>query len=202
MLEDLAKTLPGEAVAVEMDVSDSLNAKRKLEHHIEQLGDVGLVVISAGTGDLNPELDPSAELETIYTNVCGFTVIAGAAFNHFKKNKKGHLVGISSILALRGNARAPAYSASKAYMSNYMEALRLKALKEKLDIIITDIRPGFVDTDMAEGDNMFWVAPPEKAAWQIVNAIKANKPCSYITKRWRLIAWLMRITPYIVYKKL
>mgnify|MGYP003672983891 FL=1 len=87
-------------------------------------------------------------------------------------------------------------------MSNYMEGLRLKALKENLDIHITDIRPGYVDTAMAEGDHMFWVAPPEKAAKQIVDAIKSNKSCAYITKRWRLIAWLMRIAPNFLYKKL
>ena len=202
LLEDLAKTLPGKAIATKMDVSDPLNAKKQLEHLVEQLGEVGLVVISAGTGHVNPELAPSPEQETIDTNVSGFTVIAGAAFNHFKKNRKGHLVGISSVLALRGNASAPAYNASKAYMSNYMEGLRLKALKDEMDITITDIRPGFVDTGMAKADQMFWVASPEKAARQILHAIKSNKSCSYITKRWRLVAWLMKIAPTSLYKRL
>ena len=202
LLDDLAKTLPNKAITTEMDVSDPLNAKQQLEHLIEQLGDVALVIISAGTGSLNPELDPCLELETINTNVSGFTVIAGGTYNHFKKKKRGHLVGISSILALRGNASAPAYNASKAFMSNYMEGLRLKAMKEKMDITITDIRPGYVDTGMAKGDGMFWVSPSEKAAWQIVNAINASKSCAYITRRWLLVAWAMRIMPTRLYKKL
>ncbi len=202
LLDDLANTLPNKAITKEMDVSDPLKAKQQFEELIGVLGNVDLVIVSAGTGHHNPELEPALELETINTNVSGFTTIAGAAYNHFKKNKKGHLVGISSILTLRGNAGAPAYNASKAFMSNYMEGLRLKALKENLDIHITDIRPGYVDTAMAEGDHMFWVAPPEKAAKQIVDAIKSNKSCAYITKRWRLIAWLMRIAPNFLYKKL
>lgn len=202
LLDHLANTLPNKVITKEMDVSDPLKTKQQFEKLIEELGSVDLVIVSAGTGHHNPELEPALELETINTNVSGFTIIAGAAFNYFKKNKKGHLVGISSILTLRGNAGAPAYNASKAFMSNYMEGLRLKALKENLDIHITDIRPGYVDTAMAEGDHMFWVAPPEKAAKQIVDAIKSNKSCAYITKRWRLIAWLMRIAPNFLYKKL
>jgi len=202
LLEDLAKTLPNRAITAEMDVSEPLSAKQQFEHLVAQLGNVDLVIISAGTGHLNPELDPSLELETINTNVNGFPVIAGAAFNHFKKNKKGHLVGISSILMLRGNAGVPAYSATKAYISNYMEGLRLKALKENLDVRVTDIRPGFVDTAMAKGDHMFWSAQAEEAASQIVDAINSKKSHAYITKRWRLIAWLMMVTPNFLYKKL
>ncbi len=200
LLEDIANRLPNEAFLEQMDVSDSLVAQNQFENLLTKLGTVGLVIISAGTGHHNPELEPSLELETINTNVSGFTVIAGAAFNHFKESKTGHLVGISSIAMLRGNTTAPAYNASKAYMSNYLEGLRLKSLKENLNISVTDIRPGYVDTAMAEGDNLFWVAPPEKAALQIYEAIQSKKKCTYITKRWRLIAWLMKIMPDRLYK--
>lgn len=201
LLEDIAQTLPNENFLEQMDVSDSLVAKKQFENLLTKLGTVDLVIISAGTGHHNPALEPSLELETINTNVSGFTVIAGAAFNNFKKAQKGHLVGISSIAMLRGNTSAPAYNASKAYVSNYLEGLRLKSLKESLGIAVMDIRPGYVDTAMAESDNLFWVAPTEKAANQIYSAIKSNKKCAYITKRWRLIAWLMRIMPDFLYQK-
>ena len=62
---------------------------------------------------------------------------------------------------------APAYNASKAYQINYLEGLRQKATKIKNPIYVTDIRPGFVDTDMAKGEGQFWVATKEKAARQI-----------------------------------
>jgi len=202
LLEELAKTLPNKTFTLEMDISEYLNTKKQFEQLTKQIGNVDLVIISAGIGHHNAELSPALELETISTNVSGFTVIAGAAFNHFKKNQKGHLVGISSVLTLRGNPSAPAYNASKAYMSNYLEGLRLKALKENLDIKITDIRPGYVNTAMAEGDHMFWVASPKKAASQILDAINAKKSCAYVTKRWRVIAWLIRVTPNFLYKRL
>jgi len=202
LLEDLAQKLPNKTIITEMDVSHPLKAQQQFEKLIEQLGYVTLVIISAGIARLNPDLKVSLELETINTNVCGFTVISDTAFHHFKAQKIGHLVGISSILTLRGNASAPAYNASKAYMSNYIEGLRLKALKENLNITVTDIRPGYVDTAMTEGESMFWVTSPEKAASQIFDAIRSKKSCAYITKRWRLIAWFMKIAPDFLYKKL
>ena len=39
---------------------------------------------------------------------------------------------------------------------------------------MTEIRPGLVDTDMAKGEGLFWVMPPEKVAKQITEAI-SNK---------------------------
>lgn len=83
-----------------------------------------------------------------------------------------------------------------------MEALRIKSLKEGLNITITDIRPGYVDTDMAGGDNIFWMAPAQKAAKQIYNAVERKKSCVYITKRWTLIGWILKVLPNFIYKKL
>jgi len=93
------------------------------------MGGVDLVVISAGTGHLNDGLDWDLENEAIKTNVTGFAVMANVAMKHFVKRGSGHLVGISSIAALRGGRQAPAYNASKAFESNYLEGLRQKVRK-------------------------------------------------------------------------
>lgn len=201
LLHEIRDSLPGDVFIQQMDVSTSNDAEKQFECLIDQMGGVDLVIISAGTALLNPDLDSQLEMQTIDTNVTGFVVIANAAFRHFQKRGKGHLVGISSIAALRGNAFAPAYNASKAFISNYLEGLRVKAFKNQLDIRITDARPGFVDTPLARGDKMFWVSSPEKAAVQIFHAIRAGKSCVYITKRWRLIAWLMKWMPMNLYKR-
>ncbi len=202
LLQEIKESLAAEVFIEQMDVADVPETEEKFKTLIEKMGPIDLVIISAGIGHLNSKLDPSLEIKTIETNVSGFVVIADVAFMHFQTQGKGHLVGISSIAALRGSALAPAYSASKAFVSNYMEGLRLKALKANLDITVTDVRPGFVDTPMTQGQSMFWVAPAEKAAVQIWQAIKAKKVCVYITRRWRLIAWLMRIMPNWIYGKI
>jgi short-subunit dehydrogenase len=99
--------------------------------------------------------------------------------NYFKKQGHGHLVNISSIAGLIGNGEAPSYNATKAFQINYLEGLRLNAYKSRVNIHVTDVRPGFVDTDMAKGDGLFWVAPVEKAAQQIFTAIKRKRKVYY-----------------------
>lgn len=55
---------------------------------------------------------------------------------------------------------------------------------------------------MAKGDNLFWVASPAEAASQIFNAIKKKKSHAYITKRWSIIAWLLKILPDFIYNRI
>jgi short-subunit dehydrogenase len=204
LLVELQKELPEKSHICLMDIADTEKSIVSFGNLIKDMGGAELIIICAGTGHINPELDWEPEKNTIEINVLGFTAIAGAAFRHLEKNKsqEGHIVGISSIAALRGGADAPAYNASKAYMSNYLEGLRVKAKKNNQKIHITDIRPGFIDTDMAKGDSLFWVASPEKAALQALNAIERKKSCAYITKRWALIAFLLKIIPEFLYCKI
>ena len=93
----------------------------------------------------------------------------------------GRLVGISSIAAIRCG-EVPAYFASKAFVRNYLQGLRRIAAKSKSDVIVTEVMPGFVDTAMAKGPGLFWVAPVEKAARQILAAIDKGKTFVYIKK--------------------
>jgi short-subunit dehydrogenase len=60
--------------------------------------------------------------------------------------KTGQVATISSIGGIPDCNIAPSYNASKAYVSNYLEGLRKKALKSGFPITVTDIQPGFVDT--------------------------------------------------------
>jgi hypothetical protein len=55
---------------------------------------------------------------------------------------------------------------------------------------------------MAQGEGLFWVAPAEKAAQQIFDAISKKKEHVYVTKRWRLIAWLIKGMPAYLYNKM
>ena len=96
----------------------------------------------------------------------------------------------------------PAYNASKAFMSNYLEGLRVRARTAGLPILVSDIRPGFVDTAMAQGKGLFWVASPQKAASQIYKAIHCQAKHAYVTKRWSVIAWLLKVLPAFLYAKL
>ena len=83
-----------------------------------------------------------------------------------------------------------------------MEGLRQKITRLRLPIIVTDIKPGFVKTDMAKGKGIFWAAPADKATIQIYNMIRRKKTHAYITHRWRFIAWLLKVIPDRIYERL
>ena len=160
-----------------------------------------LLVLSSGTGKINPALDPGIEKFTNEVNVAGFTAVADWAINYFEKQGHGHFAAITSVAAIRGSRYAPAYNASKAYQVNYLEGLRQRLFHLKKPIYITDIRPGFVDTAMAAG-NVFWMATVDKAAKQILHAIKNKRKVVYIIKRWRIIAILLRLIPGFLYERM
>jgi short-subunit dehydrogenase len=202
LLEELKSALAGPAYCRYMDVSDPAASMDSLVRLIEEMGETDLIVISAGTGSLNPALEWMDEKKTIDTNVIGFAATANIAYRYFEKRGRGHLVGISSVAALRGGRQAPAYNASKAFVSNYLEGLRSRANKADLPITITEIRPGFVDTRMARGEGIFWMASPRKAAEQTYGAIRRKAKRAYVTKRWSLIGFLLAIMPDFLFEKL
>jgi short-subunit dehydrogenase len=198
-LEQLKAGRPDSFLVKTMDVIDTSTAVKSMDELVEELGGLDLIVICSGVGNIVENIDFEVEKRTIDVNVIGFTNIADWAFNYFNKQRFGHLVGISSVAGLRGIRYAPSYSASKSYQINYLESLRQKAAHLKLPVYVTDIRPGFVDTAMAQGNKVFWVAPVEKAAQQIFQAIRSKKKVAYITKRWRLLAAILKQIPNVIF---
>jgi len=202
LLRKLRKEISGQVFTKEIDISLPEEAIKLLKELISEMNGVDLLVISSGTGHINHDLLWPLEKETIDVNVAGFAAITNVAMKHFLRQGSGHLVGISSIAAIRGSGESPAYSASKAFISNYLDGIRGKVTKMGIPIYVTDIQPGFVNTAMAKGDGLFWIASPQKAAEQIYSAIIKKKKHSYITRRWTIIGYLMKMLPDFLYHKL
>jgi short-subunit dehydrogenase len=174
----------------------------KIQQLIEKLGGLDLLIYNAGFGEPSKELNADIENTTTKTNVNGFMEIVSYAFTYFVEKGYGQIAVTSSVAAVRGNSWAPAYSASKAFMSSYAESLNMKAKRLQKDIVITDIRPGFINTKKAKAKGQFWAVPKEKAAQEIVNAIEKKKRVAYITRRWWLVAQIMKLLPYNIYRRI
>lgn len=202
LLRELADEV-GEALCYRVsDVSDVEASEAALEDLIAQLGGLDLAVISAGVGYPNPDFDFAREDETIAVNVRGFTSAANLFMRHFRDRGSGHLVALSSLAALRGIAGAPAYNASKAFESSYLEGLRQASVSRKLGITVTDCQLGLVNTAMAKVDRIpDWVSGPEVAAAQILRAIEKRRRHVYVTRRWRLLAWALKLAPGFVWDR-
>ena len=169
---------------------------------LKEFGHFDLAIVCAGVGDINATLDYAIERPVIDTNVVGWTYVIDRLYCIFEQQGYGHLVAITSAGGLRGESAAPAYSATKAYQINYMEAIRKKAFRNGGCITVTDVRPGLVDTAMAKGEGLFWVMPVEKVASQIIAAISKKKSKVYVTKRWHILALIYRILPFYFFKRL
>lgn len=201
LLNEIKNIYPKNIITACFDVTaDNLNSH--LTNLVTELNGLDLFIYNAGYGDTSVDLDIEIETTTTQTNVNGFVNALHFAFNYFVAQGFGQIAVTSSIAALRGNSWAPAYSASKAFMSNYAEGLNIKARKLNKNIIITDIKPGFINTKTAKGNKRFWVATPQKAAKQMMEAINKKKRIAYITKRWWLIAQVLKILPYSIYRRL
>ena len=202
LLDELRQEHPDMTVTATADITKQNEIAQAIDTLYSELKNIDLAIVCSGTGDINISLDYDVERPTIDTNVIGWTFVIDTLYHIFEQQGHGHLVAITSAGGLRGEPMAPAYSATKAYQINYMEALRKKAFKAGGKITVTDVRPGLVDTAMAKGDGLFWVMPVEKAARQICSAIRRKKSKVYVTKRWHVLAIINKNLSFGLYKRL
>lgn len=190
ILEEMKRFRPKNTTIYPCDITNHHELEPLFKDVFNNANHIDLAILCAGTGDLNPELHQEIELSTINTNVVGWTATIDSIYNLFKKQGFGHIVTITSIGGLVGEPNAPAYSATKAYQINYSQALRKKSRKD--GIYVTEIRPGLVNTAMAKGEGLFWVMPVPKVVKQIKKAISKRKSLVVVTKRWNIIAFIMK----------
>jgi short-subunit dehydrogenase len=202
LLDELCLEYPSKTITAKADITNLEEIEQAIHALHKELEYIDLAIVCSGIGDINATLEYNVERLTIDTNITGWTFVIDRLYNIFVQQGHGHLVAITSAGGLRGEPMAPAYSASKAYQINYMEALRKKAYKSGSQIYVTDIRPGLVNTAMAKGEGLFWVMPVEKVANQIITAIHKNKYKAYVTKRWHILAIINKNLPFALYKRM
>lgn len=202
-LEELKSEIGDLAYIRTLDVTNLEQAEQTYSDLINEMGGMDMIILNAGVG-VNKIMSPwKADQQTIEVNVLAFSHGLHFAFDYFKRQGHGHIVGMSSLASHLATYRAAVYTASKHYISNYMTGFRQKAKRVNADITITDIKPGFVKSEMTDNvRGMFWVADTDKAVRQMINAINKKRNIVYITKRWRLIAIIARLIPQFIWDRL
>ena len=195
-----------------LDLKQAETIEPTLQELIKELGGLDLIIVNSGIWpDAQNGIMPSSKIfpfskiqETIAVNVTGCSAAITCAFNYFLKQNHGHIIGISSLDAVRGNSGAPTYCASKGFMSLFLEGMRNKCLQKHIPISITEIRPGWIYTGGNEEDyaNAYWISPVTVAAKDIYEATITKPKIMYTPKRWAFIAFLLKITPDWIYNKL
>lgn len=195
-LQELQTLSPQQVVTAAIDVMSD-DAPQRLEQLIASNGGMDLFFLASGIGKQNPNLDSEIELRTVATNGMGFTRMVDTAFNWFATHGgKGQIAVISSIAGVKGLGMAPSYSATKAFQNTYIEALQQLAHMRHLDISFTDIRPGFVKTDLLnDGKNYPLLMNKDFVSRQIVKAIYRKKSVQIIDWRYRILVFFWHLIP-------
>src|SRR5437764_8196837 len=87
----------------------------------------------------------------VQVNLVGMSNTIAAVLPDMLARCSGVIAGISSVAGYRGLAGAEAYGATKAAQINLLESLRVHVAKS--DVRVTTICPGFVRTDLTEGNS-------------------------------------------------
>lgn len=201
ILEEVKNMAPEQIEIQQIDVTDT-NAGEQLLLLIEKLGGMDLFLLSSGIGTQNRALDQHIELTTVNTNCMGFARLVTTAYNHFKKQNSGHLAVISSVAGSKGFGVAPSYSATKRFQSTYIDALAQLAHMEKYAITLTDIRPGFVQTDLLKSGHYPLLMKTEKVARKIVKALHKKKRRVVIDWRYSMLVFLLKLIPSCIWERL
>ena len=201
-LQALKATAPERIEIMTIDVTKS-DAEERLLSLIDQLGGMDLYFHASGIGKQNRTLEPDIELSTMETNAVGFTRMIGTAYRYFAKKGEGHIAAITSIAGTKGLGPAPAYSATKALQTTYLQALEQQAHQSRLNIRFTDIRPGFVDTALLSGTFKYpMLMKPEAVARDIVSSIISKRHIRVIDARYRVMTFFWRIIPNWIWRRM
>lgn len=179
LLEEVVREIEragGQAAALALDVANAEEVERAVRALDEQVGGLDLVVANAGmgrecwSGKLNWERCAS----TIAVNVSGAVATLVAVLPRMVDRGHGHIVGISSLAQYRGLPRNAAYSASKAFLSTFLEGVRVDL--RGTGVSVTDVRPGFVRTPMTAANKapMPWLLDADEAARIVWRGIESK----------------------------
>lgn len=147
-LEALQREGQGTIVPVQLDVAQADQAHARIQALDAESGGLDLVIANAGIAEVTSgkRIEWPVVRKVLDVNVTGAAATLVAALPGMVERKRGHLVGVSSIAALVGLRRLAAYSASKAFLTHFLEGLRQDVAP--LGIAVTALQPGYIKTDL------------------------------------------------------
>ncbi len=140
----------GRAISVVADVADEAQVKNAFDRAQQEFGRLDIAVNNAGLMLWGPILNANTEdwRRMINLNVLGLMYCTHAALPLMKQNGSGHIVNVSSVAGRTAREGVGAYNASKWAVGGFSESLRQEA--RKLNIRVTIIEPGVVDTELTQ----------------------------------------------------
>ena len=158
-LADALTRAGGKALAVETDVVKHDQVKKLVDQAVNTYGRIDVMINNAGLMALSPL--ESLRIEEwdhmIDVNLKGVLYGIAAALPHMKKQKRGHIINVSSVAGHKVRPTSAVYGATKWGVRALSEGLRQEV--KPYNIRTTIISPGAVDTELPAS-----VTDPEAAA--------------------------------------
>lgn len=179
---------------------------------LNQLGTPDLFLYSAGIGWQNRDLVPETELSMVATNCEGMVRLVDEMFNHVKQEARAgrltpkqrvHIAVITSVAGTTGMGSAPAYSATKKMQSTYISALCQLARMEHVPVRFSDIRPGFVATEILNPNKHYPMTMScEKAVGHILRGLNRHRRIIIFDWRFKLLVLFWKLIPRPIWERI
>lgn len=178
------------------DVTDAF-AVQEAVINADSVHPLDLVIANAGiSGGVLGEAEDSVQTRQVFnTNINGVVNTVLPALERMRKRGSGQIGIVASIAGYRGLPSAPAYSAGKACVKAWGEALRGWLYQEGIRVNV--ICPGFIKTPLTDVNRfpMPFLMTPEKAALRIQKGLKKNKAVIAFPWPMAIAAWVMSALP-------
>jgi short-subunit dehydrogenase len=176
----------GRADVTVLDVCDTAAAAAAVADWDRATGGLDLVLANAGTdAPISPrKMEWSSVERVMKVNAMGALAVVTSAVRPMLERGHGTIAAVTSLAALRGLPGHGAYSASKAAVSTFLEALRAELRPHGIQVV--DIRPGFVDTPMTRKNRfeMPFLMDVANAARVTVSGLEAGS--AIVSYPWQL----------------
>jgi short-subunit dehydrogenase len=190
---------PGRTVEVrELDVTDEQDVVRALDEAAARFGRLDIVVANAGVGNSGRVGDGALRRARVIveTNLIGAIATVEAAVALFRRQGgDGQVVGVGSVAGARGLPGSSTYSASKAGLAVYLEAVRAETRGEP--ITVTTLAPGYIDTPINQDvKSRPFLIDARKGARIMAELIERRVGFAYVPRMpWSVLAPVMRVAP-------
>jgi short-subunit dehydrogenase len=201
-LIEIQETAPQQISYAVIDICKN-KATDELASFINNLGGIDYYLHVSGIGFQNKELNLTTELNTIDTNITGFTRMVDTVFNYMKENGGGHIGIISSVAGSKALGTAPAYSATKCFNNRYIQALTQLSRMNQHNISFTTIKPGFVRTAILNPEKHYPMLMSKDYASQLIfKALLHKKRSKIIDWRYAILVGLLQLIPNVIWERL
>jgi hypothetical protein len=187
----------GRVLELPLDVTDFPAVAAALKATVAEFGRLDVVVVNAGVGYTLPIGKGKLEevRRTLDTDLGGAIATIEHAVPILRAQGGGQIVGVTSVAGSRGGPFLGAYCASKAGLHRYLQALRAEVYHEPIHV--TELAPGYIDTDMNRGAaSRPFVIPVERGAEIMARMIERKVGFRYVPVwPWSLVVPLVRLLP-------